>query len=134
MIKRNDIILIVSILLISFLGIIAIRVMDKEYSSKTAVIIIDGSEISRIPVDNTKEEKRVSFKFGNNVGYLDIKDGAIKMEEMDLKICPEKVCSETGWISKSYETIVCLPNRIAVNIENREAVDVEDNLVDSIAR
>ncbi len=56
------------------------------------------------------------------------------MEEMDLKICPEKVCSETGWISKSYETIVCLPNRIAVNIENREAVDVEDNLVDSIAR
>ena len=134
MIKRNDIILIVSILLISILGIFAIRMMNKEYDSKTAVITIDGSVIARIPIDNTAEEKTVSFKFGDNLGNLDIKDGAVRIKEMDIKICPEKICSETGWISKSYETIVCLPNRIAVNIENREADKEDNNLVDDVSR
>ena len=90
--------------------------------------------MSRISIDNSAELKTVSFKFGENTGYLDIKDGAVKMREMDIKICPEKVCSETGWISKSYETIVCLPNRIVVSIENGEANKGNDNLVDSVAR
>jgi len=132
-IKRNDIILIMSILLISILGIYAIRMLDNGYTGKTAVIIIDGSEVSRIPIDNTSEEKTVSFNFRDNVGYLDIKDGAVRMKEMDIKICPEKICSETGWISKSYESIVCLPNRIVVNIENGKAVEDDNNLVDDIS-
>ncbi|HYE09066.1 MAG TPA: NusG domain II-containing protein [Patescibacteria group bacterium] len=133
MIKRNDIILIISILLISILGIFAIRMMDKEYNIKTAVITIDGSEVSRVSIADTAEEKTISFKFGDHLGYLEVKDGAVRVIEMDKKVCPEGICSDTGWISKSYETIVCLPNRIAVYIENGEAANEDSNLVDSVS-
>lgn len=39
------------------------------------------------------------------------------MKEMDKRVCPQKVCSLTGWISKKYKSIVCLPNQITVSIE-----------------
>lgn len=37
---------------------------------------------------------------------------------MDKRICPRKICSETGWIDKQYQNIVCLPNKILVKIES----------------
>lgn len=131
--KKNDIILILSILLISVLSMFAIRLINKDYDNKTAVIYIDKQKAFEFPLTNTTIEKRVSFKFGENIGYLDIKDGAVKLEEMDIKICPEKICSDTGWISKAYQTIVCLPNRIAVNIENSETKSGNDEAVDGVA-
>lgn len=42
------------------------------------------------------------------------------MLEMSRKICPNKSCSEIGWISKGYQAIVCLPNRIVVGIESEK--------------
>lgn len=131
--KKNDIILILSILFISVLVMFAIKMINKDYDNKTAVIYINKQKAYEFPITDTATEKRVSFKFGENVGYLDIKDGAVKLEEMDIKVCPEKICSDTGWISESYQTIVCLPNRIAVNIESGGTKGGNDNAVDEVS-
>lgn len=72
-----------------------------------------------------------SFKFEENTGYIEVKDGAVRMLEMEKDICPERICSNTGWIKESYETIVCMPNGIIVNI--REDKDNFDNDIDVIA-
>ncbi|KUO76865.1 MAG: hypothetical protein APF77_21525 [Clostridia bacterium BRH_c25] len=116
--KRNDVILIASLLVLGFLSMFIISVMNTEDISKVAVIHIDNREVYKIPINNGNGEKRVDLEFSGRTGYLDIKDGAVKMEEMEIEICPQKICSETGWISKPYETIVCLPNKIVVSIEN----------------
>lgn len=131
--KKNDFILILSILLISAISMFAIKLINKDYDNKMAVVYIDKQKAYEFPLSDTATEKRVSFKFGENIGYLDIKDGAVKMEEMDLKVCPEKICSDTGWISESYQTIVCLPNRIAVNIESSGTKSDNDNAVDEVS-
>ncbi len=51
----------------------------------------------------------------------------VRMIEMDREICPEAICSETGWIDNSYQSIVCLPNRIIVTTEgnNEEIIDAQ---------
>lgn len=126
--KKNDIILIVSILLISVIAIFAIRITKKEYDNKTVVIYADGQKVYESAMADIADEKRISFKFGENIGYLNIENGAVRMEEMDRKICPEKICSDTGWISESYETIVCLPNKIAVRFEGGAASDIVDEV------
>ena len=36
---------------------------------------------------------------------------------------PLHLCSKQGFISKSYETIVCLPNKIVIKIENDKNLD-----------
>lgn len=130
---RKDMILIASVLIIGISGMLAMRAMNSENSDKTAVVYIDNQEVKRIPIGEVENEKAISFEFGGNIGYLDIKEGAVRMKEMDLELCPEKICSDTGWISESYETIVCLPNRIAVNIDNGETIDGNSNTVDDVA-
>lgn len=47
------------------------------------------------------------------------------MLEMDKKICPNKICSNTGWINKSYETIVCAHNSILVTIEGTKEEEID---------
>lgn len=131
--KKKDVILIASILIIGILGMFATQAVNNENSGKTAIIYIDSQEVDRIPIDSVKGEKTFSFQFGENTGYLEVKDGAVRMKEMDLRVCPERVCSDTGWISKSYESIVCLPNRIVVNIENGDAANGDSNLVDNVS-
>lgn len=48
------------------------------------------------------------------------------MVEMNKEICPESICSETGWIDSFYQSIVCLPNGIIVTIEGSkwQVIDV----------
>ncbi|MFR4337598.1 MAG: NusG domain II-containing protein [Lachnospira pectinoschiza] len=45
--------------------------------------------------------------------------------------CPDKLCVKTGMISKTGETIVCLPHRVVVEIIGAAA---DDSGVDSIVR
>ncbi|HBV66975.1 MAG TPA: hypothetical protein DEF04_01420 [Clostridiales bacterium] len=59
-----------------------------------------------------------SFGFGENIGHIEVNNGAVRMLEMDEEICPEGICSKTGRIKEAYETIVCMPNGITANIKS----------------
>ncbi len=48
---------------------------------------------------------------------VEIKGGSVKVTEAS---CKNQVCVRHGAISKSGESIVCLPNRLVVRIENGE--------------
>lgn len=65
----------------------------------------------------------------NHYGYnkLVIQGGVAWMESAD---CPDGYCVEHKAISKSYETIVCLPHRLVVEIQGKDS----ENEYDSISR
>ena len=56
--------------------------------------------------------------------YLTIKSGKAYMSEAG---CPDKVCVSQGEISRTGESIICLPNRIVVTIEgnNKSEDDID---------
>ncbi|MBU3160357.1 NusG domain II-containing protein [Clostridium frigoris] len=97
-------------------------------ANKKAVIKVQGKIIKEIPLPNNEKSKIYKFNFNGNNGYLEVKNGSVRMLEMDIKICPKKICSTTGWINKKYKVIVCLPNKIAVNIES-----TKDDTLDAIS-
>lgn len=130
---RNDILLIIFLLAAGFLSMFTVSTLNKENVSSVAVVSIDSREAYRIPLDGSQIEERVKIKFKNHTGYIDIKNGSVRMEEMDSAICPEKICSETGWIEKSYQTIVCLPNKIVVRIENDRKDAPSEFAVDGVS-
>lgn len=47
------------------------------------------------------------------------------MQKMNKEICPRGICSDMGWISKTYESIVCLPNSIVVSIEGSKNIEID---------
>ena len=51
---------------------------------------------------------------GRHRAVLEVEGGRVRMLPLNESLCPRGICAHTGWISRPYESIVCLPNRIMV--------------------
>jgi hypothetical protein len=127
--KKGDIVIIVLLVITNIASIFFMKLSNTYAYEKYAVIKVGGEKVKTISF-NDKTKGVYDFNFENEVGYIEVKDGRVRMLEMDKKICPKKVCSLTGWIDKKYEAIICLPNKIAVDIENK---DVGHEKIDEIS-
>ena len=115
--KKLDKIVLIILAIISVLPM-GIWTLTKSNDQNTNIIIKVNGEIKRsIPLKNDSESKIYEFDFDRNIGYIEVENGRVRMLEMSTEICPNKICSDTGWISKGYQSIVCLPNNIIVTIE-----------------
>ena len=62
----------------------------------------------------------IDTKYGHN--QLVIKEGEAYMDESD---CPDHYCEDQGKVSKTGETIVCLPHKLVVEVITGEASDID---------
>lgn len=95
--------------------------INKKAVSKSVSIQINGKEIEQIEfsdelIGTTKE---IKTEYGYNL--LEFGDGKVRSIEAD---CPDQIDVLQGYISEVGETIVCLPNRMVVEII--DDVDVDD--------
>lgn len=51
---------------------------------------------------------------------IEIKNGKIRIKKAP---CRDKICIKQGWISSSGESLICLPNRVMVNITGEARYD-----------
>lgn len=125
--KILDKIVIIVLLIFSILPAGLLILAKSNNQNSNIVIKVDNKVEKEIPLTNQKESKTYEFSFNNNIGYIEVKDGKVRMLEMDKTICPNAICSDTGWIDKGYQSIVCLPNNIVVTIESNknEGVDAQ---------
>lgn len=49
----------------------------------------------------------------NSGVVIEIRGGAVRVAESD---CPKGICRHTGWVRQPGRTIVCVPNRVAVEV------------------
>ena len=78
------------------------------------VVIRSGSEeISRHPLSEDAQFT-VGDERGNAYNIVVISGGEVRVTEAG---CPDKICKNHRPISKSGETIVCLPNKLVVAVE-----------------
>ena len=87
-------------------------------------VTVDGSVYGTYALGEEQEIPIVQDGVTTNV--LTIRDGRADMTEAD---CPDKLCVHQKAISKNHEMIVCLPNKVVV-----EVTGSEENGFDSIAR
>ena len=119
--KTDFIVLLVILAVISLAGIFV--VLNRE-NGETVVIFLQGDVYQEIPLTENREIE--IQKEGVTVNVLNIRDGKAGMTDAD---CPDKLCVHQKPISKSGETIVCLPNKIVVEVKGGQEGDF-----DSMAR
>ncbi len=121
---KNDIILILVIIVAAVILLFAFRQYKKGADAAGyAVVKVDGEEFKRYPLDEDRTDV-IETDYGSN--YLEITDGVVNMTDAD---CPDQVCVDMKPISKTGETIVCLPHKLVVEIEGSE-----ESEFDSIAQ
>ncbi|EOC99832.1 NusG domain II-containing protein [Caldisalinibacter kiritimatiensis] len=123
-----DKVLIVFVILVSLLGLYFTKGNIANDKQLYALIKVNGEMYKKIALGPEMNEKtlEVRTKFGYNK-LLFGKD-RVRVIEAD---CPDKLDVKQGWISKPGEVIVCLPNRLVIELVS-EDTDKEDD-IDSIS-
>lgn len=119
--KRNDIILIsvlISVSLVLYFGVTLFQ--GKTTKDGVAVVTIDGKEYGRYPLSEDTTEK-IELPDGS-YNILEIRDGKADITEAS---CPDKICVNHRAVNRRGQSIVCLPNKLIVEIENGEESDVD---------
>lgn len=109
--KKNDIILTIVLLTIALLSSFGIHTFAMK-DGKTAIVMVDGQIYRTLNLNENVELEIEGVDGGKNI--LVIEDGNAYMKDAD---CPDKVCVHQGKISRSNETIVCLPHKVVVVIQ-----------------
>lgn len=86
---------------------------------KDAVVIKRDDKILYTIDLKTAEDKTFDIEYKGSKNTVEIKDGRIRVKDAD---CPDKVCVKTGWLSSSAVPIVCLPNHLVIEFENKSEI------------
>ncbi len=81
-----------------------------------AVVLVDGEEYGSYPLN---EDAEISI---NGTNELVIRNHEADMVAAD---CPDQICVNQRPAGKNGETIVCLPNKIVVEIHSSEEAEVD---------
>lgn len=110
---RNDIILVCSV--IACVLLLSVFIFMGSSSGEWVVVSVDGREVARYPLAEDGEYSVFSGENSENLNRVQVKDGKASVIEAS---CPDGVCVAHRPISKTVETIICLPNKVTVYIES----------------
>lgn len=115
--KKRDLLLILGIV-VAIAATYVVFVMVKP-EARVAVVRVDGQVVKRLPLDNNAQ---YAIDQGEKHNLVVIESGKAFMEEAS---CPDKVCINQGKKHRSGQSIVCLPNKVSIELEGGavEALD-----------
>ncbi|MBW4837947.1 MAG: NusG domain II-containing protein [Paenibacillaceae bacterium] len=132
-IKRGDVLLIVILVLLGSAWLLLRQVLESRESVDPATlraeIKVDGDSYRSVPLGGGEETIEIHTEYGNNT--LKVFNGGIQMIYAD---CPKKISMQMGFISRPGETIICVPNRVYVEIVRSGSLDRDETGVDAYIR
>lgn len=116
---KKDIILISGILLTAALLWLIPLFMNKE-TPAVVKVIQDGQVTGVYPLS---EDRTEYISYGEeNYNLLFISNGEASISDAD---CPDGLCIRSRNISRSGESIICLPHKLVIQIESKEESELD---------
>lgn len=104
--KKRDIILICSVLLIAVALFLVVELTKEE--GARVIIKVDGQQVAEYSLS-----KNGKYDLNGGTNILVIENGKAYLCDAN---CPDKLCVHQGKISRTGETITCLPNKLTVTV------------------
>lgn len=120
MFKKFDIIIIITLICLSFIPELVFGVMmGGNYNSTYAEITLDGKSYRKVFLSGHKGEEQIDIKtsYGDNV--IEIKDNSIRVIDAN---CKDKICMRSKFISEPGQIIVCLPHKLMIEIRSSDVI------------
>lgn len=125
-INKYDIALILVIIVVNVFILIYGGFNTVDKGQKIAYVYSDNQLVGEYTLT---EDYKTEFKVDGKTGYntIRIEDGKIWIHEAT---CPDKICLYQGKVGSDGELIVCLPNKLMVQVkDNNETEDEVDIIV-----
>lgn len=131
--KRGDVLLIVFLVLLGSAWLLLRQALESretvDPATLRAEIKVDGESFRSVHLGGGEETIEIHSEYGHNT--LKVFDGGIQMVYAD---CPKKISMQMGFISRPGETIICVPNRVYVEVVRSGTPSPEENGVDAYVR
>ena len=125
--KKNAVLILAIIVILSAAAIILRGILTS--AAKTAVIYQNGEIIREINLDEIDEPIEFTIEGGSGeTNDVRAEKGRIRITSAS---CPDKICVHQGWIENGVVPIVCLPNKITIEI--RGNADATGSAIDGLA-
>lgn len=111
-IKKADVVLF--FILLVFGITLSVLSFSTAETGKNAQISVDGKLYGTYSLS---KDQVIEIKQKDSINKITIKDGHV---QMSYSSCKNQVCVHDGIISKTNQSIVCLPNRIMIQIVGGE--------------
>ncbi len=105
--KIGDVLLLIGIPLLA-VGIWVLLFLGSR-PADVAVITVNGEEVCRLPLDTD-----TTREINGGTHLVVVESGEVWVERAD---CPDGICMNHLPISKSGQTVVCLPYRLVITVE-----------------
>lgn len=126
MIRRGDLLIILFLMAASFLplGVFSYHQANAESADNIAVISVDGKMVKEFVLkDDGKSE---TYVFHDDHGH----ENVIVREGTQIRItsadCDDQLCVRMGAKDGIGETIMCLPNRVLVEVRGAQGTPPDD--------
>lgn len=117
---RNDIILIVSLLLVAIASFVIVTLTTTK-SNLTATVSVQNKVVEVIDL-SIKEERDYEIQGLNGVVHIHTKEGMIAVTESN---CPHQDCVHMGYIKDTSHPIICAYNAVIIVINGNSNYDAE---------
>ncbi len=109
--KKTDLFIGAGLLLVVLITAACLLFAQKD--GLEAVVTIEDQEVLVLSLDANQPRRQISLEpYEINV-TLELAEGNIRFAQSD---CPDHICVNTGFISREYQSAVCMPNRAAVSV------------------
>ena len=117
---RNDIILIISLLVIAVVSLVVVNV-NANRTNLIASISVQNNVVEKVDLSRN-EEKDFYIKGLKGEVHVHTKDGTIAIIESN---CPHQDCVKMGYVKESNHPIICAYNAVYIVIDGQSNYDVE---------
>lgn len=114
--KKWDLIIIIVLIILSLMPIRLLISNNNSGDLKRVIISVNGEEYESLELKENLN-KIIKIEEGLEINEIFINKGQVYMNHSN---CTDKVCMRQGKISKIGESIVCLPNRVFIEIKGDE--------------
>lgn len=120
---KADKLLIIFVVVLVIISMAFIKKQGINANDKYVSIQVAGEEIKKVIFDKKIIGKRIPIETEYGYNLIEIGDESVRVVEAS---CPDKLDVLQGTISEVGEAIVCLPNRLVVEIKGKSEKDSVD--------
>lgn len=96
------------------------QMQSSENASLLAILTDNHGTIEEISLDSIPEVYQKTISKNGYTLHIAFTESAVWVESSD---CPTQDCVHTGKISKSGQSIVCLPAKIVIRLESKDRIE-----------
>ncbi len=116
MMKKKDWILIIVVLCVAACAYL-FHYLLRDTGKGEVIVEVNGKLTGTYSLN---EDQEITINQGSNI--LEIKNGKANMIEAD---CPDQLCVHQRAVSANHENIICLPNRVVVEIRSKAESQID---------